>query len=274
MRKHMYSVHGVLEKSIRNPPTFGLGVKQAVISELHGNTVQFKTPTTPFDKSLEQLFNLTRLEPFANLVTSLQANLNDKNKIAMLERENAKTRLENWIIPNSEIQGLSGYVCRRCNSFGFVPVRDIGYDMTMQTRHRCDEDRVKSIKMVSIRPSDVWHLYDTAAGIILNGLNRLMPYPKYLLAQDVSKSYLSLERMVGPFSANLLLGIPDRYYMYSVNSNEKIEWLERVLVNLGKKTMVEESEIRDFLRTVQATFAFFEMTRDKGPKRYLIKITT
>jgi hypothetical protein len=38
--------------------------------------------------------------------------------------------------------------------------------------------------------------------------------------------------------------------------------------------MVEESEIRDFLRRVQATFAFFEMTRDQGLKRYLIKITT
>ena len=207
-------------------------------------------------------------------MTSLEASQNDKNKIAMLERENARTRSENWIIPNSEIQGLSGYVCRRCNSFGFDIVRDIGYDMTMQSRHRCDEDRVKSIKMVSIRPSDVWHLYDTAAGIILDGLNRLMPYPKYLLAKDISKSYLSLEKMVGPFSANLLLGIPDRYYMYSVKSNEKIEWLKRVLANLGKKTMVEESEIRDFLRRVQATFAFLEMTTDQSLKRYLIRIIT
>jgi hypothetical protein len=70
-----------------------------------------------------------------------------------------------------------------------MEVHNIGYGMTMQARHTCDEEKVKSIKMVSIRPSDVWHLNDTTAGIILEQLNYLMPSQKYLLATDTSKSF-------------------------------------------------------------------------------------
>lgn len=144
--------------------------------------------------------------------------------------------------------------------------------MTMQIRHTCDEEKVKGIKMVSIRPSDVWHLYDTAAGMILGGLNRLTSHPKYLLAEDVSKLFDSLESVLDPLLVKFLIGIPHRYYLYSVKSDEKIQWLERVLANLGTRTIVEKSEIRDFLRRIQSTFAFFETTSDKGLKRYLIRI--
>ena len=63
---------------------------------------------------------------------------------------------------------------------------------------------------------------------------------------------------MNPSLANFLLGIPDRYYMYSVKSDEKIQWLERAIANLGMRTIVEESEIRDFLR-VMSTYAIFEI---------------
>lgn len=212
--------------------------------------------------------------PYGNLAATYQANDEYRRKIAMYECEIARVRSESWIIPKDEIQGLSGYVCRRCNSVGFGPVRDIGYDMTMQAKHTCDEDKVKSIKMVSIRPSDVWHLYDTTAGMMLDRLNRLMPHPKYLIAEDVSKLFDTLETMMDPSIVKFLIGIPHRYYLYSVKSNEKVQWLERILANLGMKSMAAESEIRDFLRRVLSTFAVFESTKDMVLKRYLIRITT
>ena len=274
MRKHMETVHGVFEKRTRKAPTFGQAVPEAGYSHLYGNTVQFQNPDTPFDRSIEWLSNLTKLAPFANLTASLQATEDYKNKISMLEHEIARMRSENWIIPNSDIHGLSGYVCRRCNSVGFGPIRDIGYDMTMQSRHTCDEDRVKSIKMASIRPSVLWSLYDTVAGMMLDKLNRLMPRTKYMLAEDVSILFNSLERLKDPVLAKLLIGIPNRYYFYSVKSGVKVQWLERVTANLGMKTIAAESEIRDFLRRVQSTYAFFETTRNKVLKRYLITITT
>ena len=274
MRKHMQTVHGVFERSTKKPPTFGHSVvPQVGISELNGNTVHFQTPTTPFDKSLEQLSNLAKLAPYGNLVASLQAIDEYRNKIAMYEQEIATLKSHNWIIPNSEIQGLTGYVCRRCNQIAFDGVRNIGYDMTMLARHTCDEEKVKSIKVVSIRPVDVWNLNDTAAGIIIEKLNYLMPSQKYLLATDTSKSFDSLERMVNPSLVKFLLGIPDRYYLYSVKSDEKIRWLERAIANLGRRTIVEDSEVRDLLRRVKSTYAIFEIPRGESLRRILIKIT-
>lgn len=275
MRKHMEVIHSVFEKSARKPPTFGHSViPQIGISELHGNTVHFQTPTTPFDKSLERLSNLTKLAPYGNLVASLQATEDYKNKIAMYEREIATIRSQNWIIPNSEIQGLTGYVCRRCNLIAFDAVRNIGYDMTMQARHTCDEEKVKSIKMVSIRPAHVRNLNDTAAGIILERLNYLMPGQKYLLAVDLSKSFESIEGLLNTESAKLLLGIPDRYYFYSLGKDERIDWIDRSVSNIGKKTIVKDFEIKDLLRMVKSTYAIFEIPIDDIVRRILISVTT
>lgn len=270
----MEVIHRVFEKSTRKPPTFGDSVQKVSISEYDRNAVHRQTSTTPFDKSLEQLSNLTKLEPFEKLVASLQATDDYRNKISMYEREIATIRSQNWIIPNSEIHGLTGYVCRRCNQIAFDGVRNIGYDMTMQARHTCDEEKVKSIKMVSIRPVDVRNLNDTAAGIILERLNYLMPGQKYLLATDTSKSFDSLERMLNPSLTKFLLGIPDRYYLYSVKSDEKIQWLERAVDNLGVRTIVEDFEIRDFLRRVKSTYAIFEIPIDDIVRRILISVTT
>ena len=126
--------------------------------------------------------------------------------------------------------------------------------------------------MVSIRPSDVWNLYNTTAGFILDQLNRIMPRP-YIIAEDISKVFDTLEKMMDPSLVKLLLGVPDRYYLYSVKSNEKIQWLERVIANLGMKSIAAQSEIRDFLRRVLSTYAIFETTEDTVLKRFLIKIT-
>lgn len=271
MRKHMADIHKVFENSIRRSPSFGRSGQRLGISALNVNaTLDRQAPTAPLDKSLELLSTVSKL---AASTAPYMSNLNDKNKIAVYEREIAHIKSNNWIIPNSEIHGLSGYVCRRCNSISITSIRDNGYDMTMQARHTCDEEKVKSIKLVSIRPSDVWHTYDSAAGIILDRLNYLMPGQKYLLASDISKSFDSLEKKLSsPPHVKLLLGIPDRYYYYSVDKDEKIQWLERVIANLGTKTIVEDFEIRDFLRRVMSTYAIFEIPCEIL-QRILIKIT-
>ena len=270
----MEVIHRVFDKSTRKPPTFGDSVRNVSISEYDRNAVHRQTPTTPFDKSLEQLSNLTKLEPFGKLVASVQATDDYRNKISMYEREIATIRSQNWIIPNSEIHGLTGYICRRCNQIAFDSVRDIGYDMTMQARHTCDEEKRKSIKMVSIRPADVRSLNDTAAGIILERLNYLMPGQKYLLATDMSKSFDILESMSNPSIAKFLSGIPHRYYYYSVDKDEKIQWLERAVDNLGIRTIVEDFEIKDLLRMVKSTYAIFEIPIDDIVRHILISVTT
>lgn len=271
MRKHMADIHQIFEQSIRKPPSFDQRGRRVAISEMDRNmAVEIKTPTTALDKSLEQFSNVNKLAVSA---VPYMSSLNVKNKIAMYEREIANIKCNYWIIPNNEIHGLSGYFCRRCNSIQVTSIRDIGYDKTMQARHTCDEEKVKSIKMVSIRPSDVWHSYDFAAGMILDRLNYLMPERKYLLAVDISKSFDFLKSM-DTSAVKLLLGIPDRYYLYPVVKDEKIPWLERVMANLGTKTIVDEFEIRDFLRRAMSSYAIFEKPTGEVLRRLLIRITT
>ena len=119
MRKHIENIHGVFEKITRIPPTFGHSIRQGSISEFDTNAKDIQAPKAPTDKSLEWLSNLTKLLPYEKLAASFQASHNDRCKIAMYEREIATIRSHNWIIPNSEIQGLTGYICRRCNQIAF-----------------------------------------------------------------------------------------------------------------------------------------------------------
>lgn len=233
----------------------------------------FDSSVTGFDKSLQQLHNLSKLQPYSNLTAALQANQDYRNKIATYEHELSRLKSENWIIPKNEIHGISGYVCKRCNSLGYEWVRSIGYDQTMQSKHKCDENKVNSIKMVSILPSAVWSIYDSAAGFIVNALNHLMAGQKYMIATDVSKAFATLESLMDPLLARTLIGIPDRYYSYTVESYENIPWLYRVLNNLDTKVSVNENEIRDFIRKVQSTFAIFEITIQSVTKRYRIEIS-
>jgi hypothetical protein len=251
----MKDLHHIIVKSGRKRPSFGSNIGQ---------------PSS--DESLQKLYNLTKLQPYHNLTVALQANEDYKNNIANYEHEQARLRSENWLIPKNEIQGLTGYICRRCNTLAYEWVRNIGYDKTIASKHICDENRVRNIQMVSIRPADIWTQCDAAARFIIDGLNQLMPGPKYMIATDVSKTFDTLEELMDPSLARMLIGIPDRYYLYTVRNFEKIPWLVRVVNNRDTKVSVNENEVRDFIRRVQSTFAIFETTIRWVTKRYRIEI--
>lgn len=274
MRSHMKKKHGIIQRSVLNGPTFGQTTFQPPIIEFNRPEFQIGNPFTNADPGLDRLYKITKLIPQAKIAKTFGDNIEYRNRIAMYEREMAKLKSESWIISKSEIKGFCGYVCRRCNTIESGPIRDVGYDMTMQTRHICNEDKVKKIKMDSIRPLDIWRTYDSAAGIIQATLNRLMTGQKYIIAIDASGMFESLESLMDPLIVKTLIGIPDRYYMYTVKSTEKIPWLERATNNLGMRCIVDDAEIRDFLRRAQASYAFFETMSDKIVKRYLIIITT
>jgi hypothetical protein len=57
----------------------------------------------------------------------------------------------------------------------------------------------------------------------------------------------------------MIIGIPDRYYFYSLEKEYKIGWIDRVLANLDKKILMLDTEILDFFRRVKSTYAIFEI---------------
>lgn len=275
MKKHMQNIHNVFEvdvgiKNVRSFPR----EKRLIAQPFETGWGRAKPPITGLDQSLERLSNLTKVAAdYASTMNIFQESADDKRKIAMYQNEINWIKSNNWIVPNSQTQGLSGYVCRRCNLIGFLNIQDIGYDMTMQAKHRCNEAKVKSIRMCSIRPSDIWHLNDFAAKIMLDRLNCIMPGQKYLLAEDISYSFNSIEKALNTEIAKLLWGIPDRYYFYSLGKDERIAWLDRSVSNVGKKTIIEDFEIKELLRKVKSTYAIFEIPILHVLRKVLIKIT-
>jgi len=276
MKKHMQKMHNVFEVGggIKNVSTFPRE-KRLNARPFEIGWSRTKPPITGLDQSLERLSNLGRIAAdYASTMNVYQESTNNKTKIAMCQNEINWIKSNNWIVHNSQTQGLSGYVCRRCNQIGFLNIQDIGYDMTMQAKHRCDEAKVKRIRMCSIRPSDIRHLDDFVAKIMLDRLNCIMPGQKYLLARDVSNSFNSIEKAFNTELAKLLLGIPDRYYFYSLAKDERIPWLNRSVSSIGKKIIIEGFEIIELLRKVKSTYAIFEMPICHIMRKVLIKITT
>lgn len=225
------------------------------------------------DRSFEMLSNITKLAGEYTRSNNILSTMTDlRTKVSNYENQIAEIYSHNRLIPFNLIQGLSGYICRRCNKISFIPIENIDYDKTAQARHYCDEDKVKTIKSVSIRPSDVFELYNSVAKIMLNNLNNIMPGQKYVTAEDRSASFNQLETVLDPKIVKLLLGFPYRNYYYKVNGRLP-DWINRALQNIGIKTSIEDSETTDFLRRVTSTYAVFEIPSDQGLRRILMKIT-
>ena len=270
--RHMREIHNVLVTGMNNVSPFVK--KRTAPAQMFSQAMQSEQPVTKVDKDFQRFHDTVKISSeYANSKYVLDTIDNLNAKVYNYQNQIASIRLHNWLIPKTEIRGLSGYLCRRCNRMGFSPIRDIGFDRTMKARHTCDENRIKSIKMVSIDPIVTWDSYHFTACRILESLNDIIPGQKYLVSEDRSIEFDYLERLIHPDVAKILLGIEERYYYYVVPHGQRPEWLSRVVQNIGKKISVEDYEIRDFLRRVTSTYAIFEIPSDKSIKRILIKIT-
>jgi hypothetical protein len=70
------------------------------------------------------------------------------------------------------------------------------------------------------------------------------------------------------------LGIPDRYYLYSVEKQNRIDWFENVISNLGQKTFLTENQLIDFFIRARSTYAIFEFPSKEKMRRILVALTT
>jgi hypothetical protein len=46
----------------------------------------------------------------------------------------------------SDISGISGHFCKRCITFEFIPIKDLGYDKTAWQRHVCKDERINAVE--------------------------------------------------------------------------------------------------------------------------------
>jgi len=188
------------------------------------------------------------------------------------EKQIADLYAQNWIVSKSEIQAVSGYVCNKCNTFSLRPIIDIGHDMTMQAKHRCVHGD-KSTYIVFSIPPNIENIDEWTSQVLLYHLNFYIPIGKYLAADDMSRPFNAFNEGLNSDIAYGLMGIPDRYPLYSFEKDYKIDWVDRAITNLGRKIVVEEHEMLDFFRRVKSTYAIFEIPVGSNFKRILMRFT-
>ena len=165
----------------------------------------------------------------------------------------------NWLLSNDEIKGISGYVCKRCGTFSFRPILDPGYDMTMEAKHRCEYGTHQTSHIIFPIPLDIENVDEWAAQVLLDHLNLYLPIGKYLASFDISRAFGAFDKQWDSNVSSRIIGIPDRFYFYSLEKEYKIGWIDRALANLGKKILMLDTEILDFFRRAKSTYAIFEI---------------
>ena len=98
-----------------------------------------------------------------------------------------------------------------------------------------------------------------------------MPGIKYGLSLDLTQFFVYLNKY-DSIVVLKLIGVPDRWYLCPVEKG--LEWIERIVTNVGNKVRLEDSEVTDFLRRAQASYAIFHIQTDTSSRMFAIWITT
>jgi len=230
--------------------------------------------------SSKKLQWMTEMEEYMKIYTALANSARSvQTQNALLQavgtcaNQISNIQANNWIVPKTRVKGLSGYLCNKCLTFSMIPVLEPGYDMTERERHRCSVDQVKMDKVQSARTeqSDL-ELKNLTVGMLINALNFYMPGEKYLVATDLTSVFSGLISKVNYEAALNLIGIPHRWYLCRLEQNFKIPWVDRAILNLGKKINIENAELGDFLRTTKSTYAIFKIPMPNSVRYFSICI--
>jgi hypothetical protein len=255
MQRHASDSHGInfrnLNTDLTRSTTF-----------LHNKSLTHNVVPNPSYSSWDNTLNeITRMYGDYTKSRQIQGNSNNmfetvsnlQQQVNYLQNQLLQTHLNNVITPKNGFLGISGYFCKRCRRFESTYVRDPGYDMTMEAKHYCDEEKVKKIFMVTIRKIDERNLDNFLAEELLMSLNSLIPGDKFLFAQDLTSMFNTLSRVMDTKTIYYVLGIPDRLPYYFAH-DDKINWVYRATSNLGKRILMNNDEIKDFLRRLKSTY--------------------
>jgi len=255
MQRHASDSHGI---NFRNPNT---DLTRST-TYLHNQSLIHNVVPNPSYSSWDNTLNeITRMYGDYTKSRQIEGNSNNmfetvnhlQQQVNYLQNQLSETHSKNVITPKTGFRGISGYFCKRCRNFSWTYVRDPGYDMTMQAKHYCDEEKVKKIFMVTIRKIDERNLDNFLAEELLMSLNSLIQGDKFLFAQDLTSMFNTLSSVMDTKTIYYVLGIPDRLPYYFAH-DDKINWVYRAISNLGKRILMNNEEIKDFLRRLKSTY--------------------
>jgi hypothetical protein len=256
---------------------------------LQGNLTNEATHVNPRSNSpffgLREIYeDMTKIADMQNKISnspgaleyqnSLQWQINSlRQQVASYENRISGMVSYNWLFPRGAIQGISGYLCRKCQTFSLKMIIDLGYDMTMEAKHRCIDSADKRSYTVLAIPSDNPNVDDWAARRLMDHLNYYLPMGKYLIAIDIAKLFEHYGMNFSPEGVRQMFGIPDRWCCYSVENNCNISWINQAVGNLGKVIAMTEDETLDFFKKVKSTYAIFEVPIGETVRQFFMTFT-
>ena len=267
INKHPKNLHSVpsqrennknfFDDEMFNPPLFGL---KENFKEVH-DFVEMQNKMTNSTQAFNQINSLN------SQVTSLQ------QQVTSYYRQLSDLHAYNWLLPKALVQGISGYLCENCKSFSLKPIFDLGYDMTMKSKHRCNNMQLKNSYPTFPIPPDIPNI-DYWAGKVLSDYVSLHPYiGKCLFTRDLTKATKTFREELDIESDNTVLGIPDRFSLYRVNKKNYTLWMDRAIQNLGTRIAMADVEVMEFLTKVKSTYAIFEIQIGPDIRRIFMALT-
>jgi hypothetical protein len=228
-------------------------------------------PVLDFADMQKKLSHSIKTTDHYNVLSQQVSSLNQQ--LASCEKRFSDLLSNNLVLPKGAIQGISGHVCKICRTFSLKPVFDPGYDMSMQSKHRCADSPYKRSYLVFPIPSDIPDVDEWAAQTLLNQFNFFFPIVKYLVAKDITQGLINFSKKFNPEIARQILGIPDKNYCYSIENYSKASWINRAIDNLDKITAVTDDVALDFFRKVKSTYAIFDVPIDGTRKQFFMTFT-
>ena len=164
-----------------------------------------------------------------------------------------------WLVPKHEIQGVSGYFCESCKSFDWCFIRSLGYDLTAQGRHRCNNAK-------NGQSDSDWEQE------LLNRVNFYLPGPKFLICFDITSMFNKFVLKLDVDTAKKVLGVPERYTLHVWQEGGDLAWLKRVIDAPARKIRIDERETMDFIRKIKSTYSMLEIKSGSSVKIIAINL--
>jgi hypothetical protein len=270
--RHVRLMHGVNE----NP-----GSIQSPLNITYDNKSRADNFLTSLKQDLKVVSDISDMQnkisnsiQTSNNQNSLEWQANSlRQQLASYEKRFSDLLSNNWIFPKGAIHGISGYICKKCQTFSLKPILDLGYDMTMEKKHRCTDTVNKRSYIFYKIPSDIPNLDDWAARCLLDQVNSFIPIGKYLIANDVTEDFNNLGYKSIPVIVRQSLGIPGRFHFHSFENNFKVSWIKQAIDNLDKVIAMTDDEALDFFRKVKSTYAIFDIPMDNTRRLFFMRFT-
>jgi hypothetical protein len=238
-------------------------------------------PVSTIEETLKPVLDFAELQnkmsnssQASNYLNSIESQVNSlRERMASYDKRISDLYSYNLVFPKGAAQGISGYICKKCQTFSFKAIFDPGYDMTMESRHRCNESDYKRSYTVIPIPSGVPDVDDWIAQCLLDQINFYIPIGKYLVATDMTKCLNDFSTISNAEIAQGIVGVPDRFPFYSFKNSSKTDWIDRAIDNLNKKIVMTDFELLDFFRKVKATYGIFEIPIGENVRQFFMFLT-